>query len=441
MHAGRRPSTGDARLDQVTTLKRSFDDFNQVTRKLREAFASLELKFEGINRELEDKNLRLERAVEENERVKNHLQSILESLTTGVLVTDREGKITLMNPSAEGFYGVTLSRMAGKPVDVLLQGVSSGSGRGGPQRRKAAIGAPGRKIRVRGRTIEVLESAVKTAKGEVMGAVYILRDVTAVEKLEEMAKRAEKLAAMEELAANVAHEIRNPLGSIELFASLLMKDLRDRRSLERVSQIIAAVRNVDNKISNLLLFTRKREPLMHEVDLHGILEEVISFCEEIIAHEGVSLSAKYARGGARVRGDAEMLKQVFLNIILNAFQAMPCGGVLEIETRRIGAGDFHPVGAPLMEVRFSDTGVGIPAEHLAKIFDPFFSTKEKGSGLGLAIVHSIVDLHGGAIDVESREGGGTLFRILLPLAVPRIRVLPSGRVRAGQRKPQAKMKG
>lgn len=428
-------------MDQVTTLKRSFDDFNQVTRKLQEAFASLELKFEGINRELEDKNLRLERAVEEKERVKNHLQSILESLTTGVLVTDRDGKITLMNPSAEGFYGVTLSRVAGKPVDVLLQGLSTGPGRTGLRRRKAAIGAPGRKMRVRGRTIEVLESAVKTAKGEVMGAVYILRDVTAVEKLEEMAKRAEKLAAMEELAANVAHEIRNPLGSIELFASLLMKDLRDRRSLERVSQIIAAVRNVDNKISNLLLFTRKRQPLMQEVDLHGILEEVISFCEEIIAREGVSLSVKYARGGAPVRGDAEMLKQVFLNIILNAFQAMPSGGVLEIATRRIGAGDFHPVDAPLMEVRFSDTGVGIPAEHLAKIFDPFFSTKEKGSGLGLAIVHSIVDLHGGSIDVESREGGGTLFRILLPLAVPRVRALPSGRVRDGQRKLQTRMRG
>ncbi|MGB4548950.1 MAG: PAS domain-containing protein, partial [Syntrophales bacterium] len=116
------PATGDARLNNVTTLKRSFDDFNEVTRKLQEAFASLELKFEGINRELEDKNVRLEKAVEEKERVGNHLQRILESLTTGVLVADRDGKITMMNPAAEHFFGVTRKEMSGRPVAQLLQG-------------------------------------------------------------------------------------------------------------------------------------------------------------------------------------------------------------------------------------------------------------------------------------------------------------------------------
>ena len=426
-------------MDKVITLKRSFEDFNLVTRKLQEAFASLELKFEGINRELEDKNIRLEKAVEEKEQVKNYLQSILESLTTGVIVTDRDEKITLMNPCAELFYGVSQKEMTGKPVGDLLQGMSSKTAK--PERRRAVIGDPGWKVRVRGRTIEILDSAVKTASGEVIGSVYILRDVTAIEKLEEMAKRTEKLAAMGELAANVAHEIRNPLGSIELFASLLMKDLKDRRSRERVSQIIASVRNVDNKISNLLLFTKKREPLMKEVDLHVILEEVISFCEEIVAQEGVSLSVRYARGTARVQGDAEMLKQVFLNVILNAFQAMPGGGALEIETRMIGSAENHPAVEPLVEVRFSDTGIGIPAEHFVRIFDPFFSTREKGPGLGLAIVHSIIDMHGGSIDVESREGGGTLFSIMLPLAVKVQRTKRHRRIRSEHRKKEALMKG
>ncbi len=425
-------------MEKVVTLKRSFEDFNLVTRKLQEAFASLELKFEGINRELEDKNIRLEKAVEEKERVKNYLQSILESLTTGVLVTDRDDKITMMNPCAELFYGVTQQEMAGKPVGAVLQGMPSRTAR--PERRRTVIGDPGRKMRIRGRTIEVLDSDVKTAGGEIIGSVYILRDITAIEKLEEMAKRTEKLTAMGELAANVAHEIRNPLGSIELFASLLMKDLKDRRSHERASQIIAAVRNVDNKISNLLHFTKKREPLMKEVDLHLVLEEVISFCEEIVAQEGVSLSVKYARGTARVQGDAEMLKQVFLNVILNAFQAMPGGGALEIETRMIGAAENRPAVEPLVEVRFSDTGGGIPAEHLVKIFDPFFSTKEKGSGLGLAIVHSIIDMHGGFIDVESREDGGTLFSILLPLAVKVLRTKRHAEVGSERRKKKALMK-
>jgi len=220
-----------------------------------------------------------------------------------------------------------------------------------------------------------------------------------------------------------------------------MKDLKDRRSRERVSQIIASVRNVDNKLSNLLLFTKKREPLMQELDLHGILGEVISFCEEIVAQEGVSLSARYAGGPARVQGDAEMLKQVFLNVILNAFQAMPDGGALELETRMLGAAENRPDVDPLVEVRFSDTGIGIPAEHLAKIFDPFFSTREKGSGLGLAIVHSIIDMHGGSIDVESREGGGTLVSIMLPVAVKVLQTKRRGRVRSEDRRKEALMKG
>ena len=426
-------------MDKVHTLKRSFEDFNLVTRKLQEGFASLELKFEGINRELEDKNIRLEKAVEEKERVKNYLQSILESLTTGVVVTDRDDKITLMNPCAELFYGVTLQGMTGKPVGALLQGLSSKTAKA--ERRRTLVSEPGRKMRIRGRTIEVLDSAVKTASGKIIGSVYILRDITAMEKLEDMAKRTEKLTAMGELAANVAHEIRNPLGSIELFASLLLKDLKDRRSRERVSQIIASVRNVDNKLSNLLLFTKKREPLMQELDLHGILGEVISFCEEIVAQEGVSLSARYAGGPARVQGDAEMLKQVFLNVILNAFQAMPDGGALEIETRMLGAAENRPDVDPLVEVRFSDTGIGIPAEHLAKIFDPFFSTREKGSGLGLAIVHSIIDMHGGSIDVESREGGGTLVSIMLPVAVKVLQTKRRGRVGSEDRRKEALMKG
>ncbi|MCX5834760.1 MAG: ATP-binding protein, partial [Deltaproteobacteria bacterium] len=167
----------------------------------------------------------------------------------------------------------------------------------------------------------------------------------------------------------------------------------------------------------------------------------ISFCEEIVAQEGVSLSVKYARGMARVQGDAEMLKQVFLNVILNAFQAMPGGGALEIETRMIGTAENRPAVEPLVEVRFSDTGIGIPAEHLVKIFDPFFSTREKGSGLGLAIVHSIIDMHGGFIDVESREGGGTLFSILLPLAVHVLQTKRHGQVGSERRKKKALMKG
>jgi signal transduction histidine kinase len=240
-----------------------------------------------------------------------------------------------------------------------------------------------------------------------------LRDITRVEKLEEMAKRTEKLIAMGEMAANIAHEIRNPLGSIELFASLLMKDMKDDRHQGRLSHIITSVKNMDNKISNLLLFTTQKHPMMRKVNLHRIVKEVLRFSDPIIKQEDISLSVKYSSIEPCVRGDAEMLKQVFLNILLNAIQAMTDGGRLRIETV------VSPLrledGARSVEVRISDTGVGITRDNLKKIFDPFFSTRERGSGLGLAIVHNIVHAHGGSIDVDSREREGTVFSITLPL--------------------------
>ena len=386
-------------MDRTVFLQRSFDEFNSATLKLQEAFASLELKFEGINRELEVKNRELERAVAERENVTNYLRSILESLTTGVIVTDLDGKITLLNPCAETLLGATLGEAAGTKVRAYLPAAPRGA--------RTELG---------GRTVDVLSSPVRSGPGEVIGFVHILRDVTLAEKFEEMSKRSEKLAALGDLAANVAHEIRNPLGSIELFASLLMKNARERKNRERAGQIIASVKNVDNKISNLLMFTKKRAPLMRPLDLNETLREVLAFSGEIISQGGIDLAVRCADGPCPVRGDAEMLKQVFLNIILNALQAMPGGGRLSIATGFVQGYAGAPSGEPAAEISFSDTGPGIPREHVKKIFDPLFTTRDGGSGLGLAIVHNILDAHGGAIDVDTRPGQGTTFRILLPLS-------------------------
>lgn len=383
-------------------LIQSFEDFNEATLRLQKAFRHLEEKFEDINRRLEVKNIELEKTVAEKEEVKNYLLNILESLTTGVLVADAEGRITTLNRCAESLLGCAQDALLGRAVEAVLPGAVS-SGAKEPAVRK------GPKIRISGRSLEVVASPMKAKGGGVMGRVLILRDVTRIEQLEEMAKRTEKFAAMGEMAATIAHEIRNPLGSIELFASLLMKDCRSDRDRERLSQILSAVKGMDNKISNLMLFTRKHHPTMRPVDLHGALREVIDFSGGIVRRKGISLSAKCARGRPLVLGDAEMLKQVFLNLMLNAVQAMPEGGRLGIETSLDRSGP-----EPAVDVRFSDTGIGIPEEHLSRIFDPFFTGREEGTGLGLAIVHTIVDTHGGSIGVESGNGG-TTFRIAFPM--------------------------
>jgi signal transduction histidine kinase len=231
-----------------------------------------------------------------------------------------------------------------------------------------------------------------------------------------MNKRAEKLTAMSNLAANIAHEIRNPLGSIELFASLIMKEGRDQKARERASQIIRSVRNMDTTISNLLLFTRELNPVMKRVNLLNVLRAVVAFTQDIIEKENIVYSVSYADEDLYVEGDTELLKQVFLNLILNAYQAMPAGGHLHIETKMSEQKDKEGKNhQPHADISFVDTGVGISPENIQRIFDPFFTTREKGTGIGLTIVHNIVGVHGGTIDVKNGKAGGTVFHVAFPL--------------------------
>jgi PAS domain S-box-containing protein len=390
-------------------LLESVEDFKEATQRLRKAFRHLNKKFDDINRELEKKNAELEKTVTEKEEVKNHLLNILESLTSGVIVTDLDGRIITVNRCAETFLEGSVDSAIGLSVADYLKGSTGDDMRW--IRPETAVGTSLRKIRVNERTLEVMVSPMKARDESVTGTVLILRDITRIERLEEMGKRTDKFAAMGEMAANIAHEIRNPLGSIELFATLLLKECRNDREAERLSQIVAAVKGVDNKISNLLLFTRKPKPLMKKTDINQILKDVIEFSQEIVRQKEVSISASYSGKDLYVLGDAEMLKQVFLNLILNAVQAMPSGGDLEIWT-----GIDQTESQFTAEVSISDTGIGISEKDQNRIFDPFFTGREKGAGLGLAIVHNIIDIHNGSIGVESNQGG-TLFQISLPLYV------------------------
>ena len=383
---------GEGPAGGIEVLQKSFESFNSATAKLQEAFRNLEIKFETLNRELEQKNRRLESLVAEKEEVRNYLETILESLTTGVVVTDHNGRITMMNGCA--------ARLTGMDRGVVLPGEFR-------QRRKVRLGE---------NVLEVLTSAVKGRDGSSPGTVHILLDVTRVERLEEMAKRSEKYAAMGEMAATIAHEVRNPLGSIALSASLLLKGLADEKSRDRAARILHSVRSVDNKIANLLLFTRKPEPRFRTLRIHDILRDILRFSGEILQKEDIRLRVNLCGGEPFVRADGELLKQVFLNIILNAVQAMRGGGELAFETRLHSDPALTPGMERSIELRFADTGPGIPEEDRKRIFDPFFSRRDGGSGLGLAIVHNIIDLHRGSVDVERAERGGTVLTVLLPLA-------------------------
>ena len=401
-------------MNDLEFLQQSFDNFNKATSALQQAYANLEQKFESINQELESKNRELEATIAAKEDMKNYLQNILESLTNGVIVTDLAGNIETINRCAGIFTAATEEGVKGKHISLLFEDIT-------PAMWQDIFfseyfrGEAGHKIKLQGRTLEIFGSPVHARSGQAIGTVFILRDISRIEKLEDMAKRTEKFASMGEMAANIAHEIRNPLGSIELFASLLLKDLPVERDRDRVAKILTSVKNMDNKISNLLLFTKTNLPRSECVNIHAILQETLSFSEPLAKQGNISLAFAPVGQEVFVPGDEEMLKQVFFNLTLNAFQAMPAGGRLDISTKITNAGQSRASVPPLLEIMFADNGVGIPAANLPKIFDPFFSTREGTSGLGLAIVHNILDMHKGAIHVERGSSSGTVFTILLPL--------------------------
>lgn len=221
---------------------------------------------------------------------------------------------------------------------------------------------------------------------------------------------------MGEMAAKIAHEIRNPLGSIELFATSLQASLEGQPDLQLLAERISSgVKSIDAIISNLLQFVRPNEANRFErFDIYEALDDSLFFMEHLADKEnGVNVKVAYGPRPLFIKGDVELMKQVCLNIILNAIQSMPGGGELCIST--VQRAMTH-VGRPaLVEIRISDSGVGIEPGNVFRIFDPFFTTKERGTGLGLSIVHSIVEMHGGIIDVESTPGNGTVFSIGLPL--------------------------
>lgn len=226
-------------------------------------------------------------------------------------------------------------------------------------------------------------------------------------EIEEQLRRADRLSALGELSAGMAHEIRNPLGSIRGTAEILQDGIDPADPKAEFARILVKeVDRLNRVVQDFLDFARPAEVVRGAVDVAELLRELQLLTRQPAHVNGVSVDL--ADGGAApVAGDREQLKQAFLNLMLNAIQAMPQGGSLQLET----AGSDGQV-----TVRFADTGRGIPAEHLERIFNPFFTTRRDGTGLGLAITHRIVQGHGGRIDVTSQPGIGTVFTLTLPAA-------------------------
>jgi two-component system NtrC family sensor kinase len=227
--------------------------------------------------------------------------------------------------------------------------------------------------------------------------------------------QSEKLSSLGKLAASIAHEINNPLSGILVYAKLLIRlqeegdtsekarasALKNLRLVQRETERCSAI------VRNLLDFARQRPLALKQIDVIGSVGEALSLVEHQMSMQGVTLE-KQLHGPAMVEADFGQLRQAFLNIALNASDAMAKGGRLTVSSRFVQ-------GARAIEIIFEDTGVGIPPDHLSKILDPFFTTKEKGTGLGLSVVYGIVERHKGKLDIQSQVGKGTRVTIRLPI--------------------------
>ena len=260
---------------------------------------------------------------------------------------------------------------------------------------------------------------VQSDDGEVEGAVETFEDISKLKELSRQASRVNTLTALGEMAATVAHEIRNPLGGIGGFAGLLARDLNvddPRRRL--VKKVIEGVESLNRMVTNLLNYTRPLQLNKRPVDLVQVVEDSIGFFEVDAGNrrENVELKRKYASSEISCNVDPEQIQQIMLNLLHNAVQAMPSGGRVMIGVSEVeGSIDSRTeLDAPCVALSVSDSGTGMSEEVKSKLFMPFFTTKENGNGLGLATAKKVIEAHGGEIQVESEPDRASVFTIFIP---------------------------
>jgi len=405
---------------QLSSFTDSFASFNKITQSLQAAYRTLEEKFENLNQKLEQTNRELRQSLAEKDRISNYLNNILESLTSGVLAINLDGKITLFNRAAEEMLGYKADEVLGKhyleimgreakeehTATHLLQ-----SKRSLVSQEKEVCAKDGRKIPV-GYSISLLTDS----EGGSLGAVEIFFDLTKLKQLEEEISRVKTLAALGEMAATIAHEVRNPLGGIAGFAALLDRDIPEEDGRKRlVKKIIQGVEILNRTVINLLNYTRVVKLNLNEVDMVKFVDEIIAYFNMDISQKmkNITIQRDYPDRKLVCRLDIEQFRQVILNLLYNAAQSMPDGGKIAFSVSDV-AGDQSDVFEEKIILEISDSGVGMSRETQDKLFTPFFTTKEQGTGLGLPTVKRIVEAHRGDICVESELGKGTKVRVRLP---------------------------
>ncbi len=368
---------------------------------------------------------------------KGFLETVFNSIQEGIIVTDSKGRITYLNDAACQLFGLEAEDSLGKRLDERVRGLDwNALSREGAVSRDMEIFYPTnrfinfysvplvieRQDSVAGDAVPGPRSAT-AATGERVGHAIILRDITESRRTEQQTIESERLNALTLLAAGVAHEIGNPLNSLNIHLQLIEREARKLDGAkgaelqESVEVARAEINRLDSIITQFLRAIRPTRPQLRPENINTIVEEAVRFFALEIKDRDVVVEQELRSDLPLLELDRDQMKQAFYNVIKNSFEAMKSRGILRIRT---DLDESHVI------VRFTDTGGGISAENLSRVFEPYFTTKTSGTGLGLLIVRRIVREHGGELSIESSEGKGLTLTIRLPHIDRRVRMLEAG---------------
>jgi PAS domain S-box-containing protein len=366
----------------------------------------------------------LQRHFQELADLKTYTDSILESITSGIITLDLEGRVVTMNAAAELLTGLFAPEAVGRyctevfshspeVVEVLMEALGSRTGVTSASLR--LIRRPSTSL-----PIELSATPLRGAEGKDLGLVAIFKDVTVVHELEAELRRSDRLAALGTLAAGLAHEIKNPLSSLQTFTRLVSRKFNDQRFRETFERVVPReLDRINAIVERLLELARPHRLSLKPVQVPALLERALDLYTNQIDAKQITVQREYAPDLPAIQGDAEHLYQAFLNLVANALEAMSSGGRLTLRANWSEAKDWSPLArrAPArgVKIEIEDSGIGISLPAADRIFNPFFTTKETGTGLGLALTHKIIEDHGGNITFRSSPGVGTTFHLLLPV--------------------------
>jgi signal transduction histidine kinase len=411
-------------ISNEKSLEKAFKQFSLETEHLEMTYAGLKEQFKNVELSLQDSHLRLNGKLAELGAISRYLETILHSISQGIIFINLQKVVTTYNIAAQKILNIPEKELLYHPFSNFFDDQFLGfslektfATQQCPPITTISYQLDGEKKELEIETTfvhaDLQAHSIEQRKNSLFpmqGLLILMRDVTTIRRLQQLTNQQDRLKELGGLAAHLAHEIRNPLGGIKGFASILAEELKEQPQLHQMAcYIIQGVEGLNQFVTRILLFARPFQPCLEKVDLVqfiGNLYELIQI--DPVWNPRIRFTIHTSVPSILLSIDPHLLQSALFNLCLNAIQAMPDGGELTISMQ---------VEGDWVVIELKDTGQGIAKENLSKIFSPFFTTKENGNGLGLAEVQKVIQGHYGWIDVHSEQAQGTTFTIKIPLRI------------------------